>query len=44
MGWSGVRMREELLDAGVYAEGVAQERVARQQQPYLYNGQDADDQ
>ena len=31
-------MSGELLDAKAYAEGVAQNRAARQQQPYLYSG------
>ena len=43
MGWSGVRMRRELLGAQAYAEGVARNRGARQQQPYLYDGQEQDD-
>ena len=43
MEWSGVRMRGELLDAQAYAEGVARERAARQQQPYLYNEQETHD-
>ena len=42
MGWSGVNMRRQLLDARAYIEGVARNR-ARGRQPYLYDGQEQDD-
>ena len=36
-------MGGELLDAQAYAEEVAQNRTTKEQQPYLYNGQEQDD-